>query len=115
MRVLVFGLDNEDAVLSGLRKAFPTIGFRKCRANEDIEDEGKRLIVIDTVTSVKSVLLLDCLESGYLAGEASKAISVLRILKSLGSIDSVRVIAVPESYPSLSSIREISGILRSLV
>jgi len=113
MRILVFRLDEEDAVLASLRKTFPSIGFRKCRADEDIEDEGRRLIVIDTIHSVNRTMLLESLDSGYLH-DASHAVSMLRILKNLSSIDSVKVIAVPENYDAHRIVKEISSIIREL-
>jgi hypothetical protein len=113
MRILVFRLDEEDTILRSLRRNFPSIGFRKCRANEDIEDEGRHLVALDTIPSVRKVMLLESLDSGYLH-DASHAISMLRILKNLSSIDSVKVIAVPEGYDAQRIVSEVSSILREL-
>jgi hypothetical protein len=114
MRILVFRLDGEDAILASLRRSFPSIGFRKCRADENIDDEGRRLIVMDTIPSVKRVMLLESLDSGFLNGDASHAVSMLRILKNLSSIDSAKVIAVPESMGAAIAVKAISAIITDL-
>jgi len=116
MHILVFRLDNEDMILASLRKAHPHIGFRKCRAGENIEEEGRNLILIDTVPGLKNVMLIDNLYSRWLdeAAKSSKMISTLRILKGLGSIDSARVIGVPEDYDPREAARGISAAIKSL-
>lgn len=81
--------------------------------DSDIEDEGRHLIVIDTIPSVKKIMLLESLDSGYLH-DASHAVSMLRILKNLSYIDSVKVIAVPEGYDAQRIARGISSIINEL-
>jgi hypothetical protein len=115
MHILVFRLENEDVILASLRKAHPDIGFRKCRAS-DIEEEGRNLVLIDTVPGLKNVMLIDNLHSRWLdeAAETSKMISTLRVLKALGSIDSAMVIGVPVDYEAQRAARGISSAIKSL-
>ena len=114
MQVLIFCLDDEDSILSALRASFPSVGFRKCKANEDLSDEGNRLMILETIPSVPHVMLLDSLDSGWLRGDVSHAVSMLRVLKNLGTLESVRVIAVPEGCDASIAIKGISSIIRQL-
>ena len=116
MDVLVFNLRDENLVLSRLRKAFPGIGFKKYDIQMELEDEGRRLIVIDTVKGIDRVMMLEDLHllSPGRALEGSGAMITLRIMKSIGSIDSAKVIAVPENYPTADAIEEIIPIIREL-
>ncbi len=114
MRILIFRLENEDFILERLRKAFPAVGFRKCSLNENIDDEGRRLVAIETVQSVRSVMLIESMDSGFLKGESSHAISNLRVMKRLGALDSVKVIAVPERMEPERAARSISAVITEL-
>lgn len=116
MMVLVFGLENEDAVLRSLRQAFPSIGFKKCRISDDLEGEGRDLVALDSVRGVQEVTLIDELSSlSPRVVEGSETLLTLRILKSIGSLDSVRVIAVPQGAGPQEAIGGIKRILSDLL
>jgi hypothetical protein len=112
MKVLVFGLENENSLLSRLRKKFPAIGFKKQNLKDDLEQEGRDLVVLDTINGFDQVILVDELSSlspGRI--NASDTLMTLRILLRIGSLDSVRVIAVPPGYPEDVAFDEICAII----
>jgi hypothetical protein len=116
MEILVFGLANEDSILQRLRKRFPSVGFKKCDLTQELENEGRRLIVIDTLKGLDHVSLLDDIGnvSPARALDGSGTIMTLRILMRIGSIESVKVIGVPEVYPEDRAYEEILAIIENL-
>ncbi|MEW6035105.1 MAG: hypothetical protein AB1529_00690 [Candidatus Micrarchaeota archaeon] len=116
MDILVFGLADEDSMLARLRKRFPDVGFRKFDISQELDEESRRLVVIDTMKGIDRVTLLD--DPGRLspgkALEGSGSMMTLRILLRIGSLDSVKVIAVPEGYPQDDAFSEICAIIESL-
>ncbi|MCI0503501.1 hypothetical protein L0Y65_02205 [Candidatus Micrarchaeota archaeon] len=116
MEILVFGLANEDSLLGRLRKRFPSVGFRKCDLAQELEGEGRRPVVIDTLKGLERVTLLDDLGTvnPKRALDGSGIIITLRILMRLGSIDSASVIGVPEGYPEDLAYEEMSAIIAAL-
>lgn len=115
MKILVFGLENEDLILRELRQAFPGIGFKKCRISDDLEEEGRDLVALDSVAGIMRVSLIDELGSvSPKVMEGSETLLTLRILKSIGSLDSARVIAVPKGADAGGAAEEIKRIIGSL-
>ena len=115
MKILVLGLENEDRILSILRKDFPGVGFKKCRISDDLEAEGRDITALDSVKGIISVILID--ELGSLSPkviEGSETLLTFRILKSIGSIDSARVIAVPEGADPQEAVSGIKRIMKDL-
>ncbi|MEW6723198.1 MAG: hypothetical protein AB1324_08080 [Candidatus Micrarchaeota archaeon] len=113
MMVLVFGLEGEDAILQRLRKMFPDVGFKKHASSDDLEEEGRDLVVLDTVEGAESVVLIEDLNS-ISPGKAlkgSETLMTLRIMKSIGSFDSVKVIAVPPGFGVEEAVEGIGKIL----
>jgi hypothetical protein len=117
MEILVFGLANENSLLAKLRKRFPSVGFKKYDLSQELENEDRKLVVIDTVRGISSVTLLDDLQcvSPAKALEGSGTLMTLRILLRIGSIESVKVIAVPEGYSEAAAFEEMSAILEELL
>lgn len=117
MNILVFGLEREDAVLAKLRARFPALGFKKYEISMELEEEGKRIVAIDTIKGLERVMLLDDMSivSPSKALGGSGAIMTLRILLKIGSLESAKVIAVPEGYPQAAAVEEISNLLSQLV
>ena len=116
MEILVFGLSNEDSILSQLRKWYPEVGFRKYDVSGELGDEGRSLIAIDTVKGLSQVTLLDDIGavSPGRALEGSGALMTLRILLRIGTIDSAKVIGVPPDYPVDRSVAEMAAIIGEL-
>lgn len=115
MKVLVFALENENEILSSLRKAFPDIGFKKCGIRDDLEEEGMDIIALGSVGGIDHVVLLDELDSvSPRVMEGSELLLTLRILVKIGTLGSARVIAVPADEDPESALRGISRILPDL-
>jgi Ni,Fe-hydrogenase maturation factor len=125
LKVLVFGnpLVRKDSIamrmLPALRKKFPQIEFREADTAENLESEGRDLLILDSAESIDRVTLLEGLE--HL--EMPKAYSMhdfdlpitLKLLKKLGKLDSVRIIAVPHGYPLRKAVAEASALISSLL
>ncbi|OGI15314.1 hypothetical protein A3K63_05310 [Candidatus Micrarchaeota archaeon RBG_16_49_10] len=107
MKILVFGnpLVEEDSLplrlLPRLRKKFTKIEFREFDSSEDLHKEGRDLVILDTVKGIKKAQVIEDIGSIILG----KAYSLhdfdlgynLKLLKKIGTIDSVKIIAVPAS------------------
>ncbi len=117
MEILVFGLADEDRILAGLRKRFPSVGFKKYDISEELENENMHPVAIDTVKGLTCVTLLEDVASVRpgLALEGSGALMTLRILKQIGSLKSAKVIGVPPGYPPNQVIEEVSSIIQGLL
>ena len=117
MEILVFGLENENAVLSSLRKRFPSVGFKKCDLSGELEEEGRRLVVIDTLKGLDRVMLVEDVHSisPGRAMDGSGTLMTLRILLKLGALESVRMIAVPDDYPEEDAVEEMSSAIRTVL
>jgi len=116
MKVLVFGLANEEAILARLRKCFPHIGLKKFRKSDDFTREGRDMVAFDTVRGIGRVLLINNLKSSRFenAVEAHDLVVTLRVLLQIGSLDSAKIIAIPEGYPEDAAVEEIGAILSLL-
>jgi len=117
MNILVFGLEREDAILAKLRKRFPELGFKKYEISMELDEEGKRIVAIDTVEGIDHVMLLDdmAIVSPAKAMSGSGAIMTLRILLKIGSLESAKVIAVPVNYPEPAAVEEISNLISQIL
>jgi len=105
MKVLVFGnpfLENDSLplkLLPKLRKTFPSIEFKEIDPTEDLDKQGRDLVILDTVEGIDNVIELNSIEQLY----ANKVYTMhdfdlaynLKLLKKIGKIDSVRIIGAP--------------------
>ncbi len=124
-KVLVFGnpLVPQDSIalriLPALRRRFPVAEFKEFDAAEDLEKEGRDLIIIDSAVGISRVLLIEdlgALESGKIYSMHDFDLSLtLKLLKKMGAIDSVRIIAVPASLPLRKAVSGCSRLLSSLL
>ena len=103
--MLVFGnpIVSKDSIplkiIGGLAARLPYIEFVEFDPNENLEDEGRELNIIDTVDGAKKVVLIT--DIGMI--RTSKLYSMhdfdlgysLKLLKKLGYIDRVRIFGVP--------------------
>lgn len=113
MKIIVFSIDDEDSLLHRLRKRFPSIGFQKYGKSMELEEEGPDLLVLDSVKGVDGVVLIDDLDSVSpgKALAASEMMMTLRIMVKIGSLKSVRMIAVP---PGIGTDEAFDGICRAI-
>ena len=113
MKILIFDLANENAILAKLRKNFPSIGFKKQKISDDIEEEGRDIVLIDTVKGLQTVTLID--DPNDISPGKSEIVMTLRILLKLGLLDSVKIIGVPSDYDQEVTVEEINSIITSLL
>ncbi|MEM4257473.1 MAG: hypothetical protein QXU92_00310 [Candidatus Diapherotrites archaeon] len=86
-------------ILPKLKKVFPKIEFKEIDPSEDLQLEGKNLIIIDSAEGIKDVVLLEDLDKIL----TNKIFSLhdfdlgitLKLLKKANLIDSVKLICVP--------------------
>ncbi|MFN7990692.1 MAG: hypothetical protein U0R44_00890 [Candidatus Micrarchaeia archaeon] len=116
MKILVFGLENENRLLPRLRKRFPHIGFVKHEPSSELGEDGPEIIAIDTVKGIAEVSLIDDLDSlsPGRSLEGSGMLLTLRILLKIGSIKSVRIIAVPPSIGEGEAFEAICAVIETL-
>lgn len=124
-KILVFGnaLVKEDSLplrlMPALRKRFPSVEFKEFDAAENLEDEGRDLVILDTAKGPDRVVLLEGVESIetgkiYSMHDFDLALT-LKILKKLKLLDSVRIIAVPMGYPEKKALDETCAVISSLL
>ncbi|VVB65951.1 Uncharacterised protein [Candidatus Gugararchaeum adminiculabundum] len=130
MKILVFGnpLVAEDSIalklMNGLKRKFPKVEFREFDSAENLEGEGRDLLILDAAKGIKKVELLG---SGNLGKdleklENPKAYSMhdfdlgitLKLLKKMGEIDSVRIIAVPSDYGEKKALEEVGKMIEGM-
>ncbi len=124
-KVLVFGnpLVEEDSIalrmLPALRKRFPCVEFKEFDAAENLEAEGRDLIIIDAAAGIDRVVLLDdlsALEGGKIYSMHDFDLSLtLKLLKKMGALDSIRIIAVPSGFSERRAVPACSRLLSSLL
>jgi len=123
-KILVFGntLVEEDSLalklLPKLRKAFKGIEFKEFDTSENLEEEGRDLIILDTAFGIEKVTLIDDLDSLQMSKTCSMhdfdLPITLRILMKLKAIDSVKIIAIPAGYPLGKAVKESKEIIGML-
>ncbi len=125
LKVLVFGnpLVRQDSIalrlMGPLGERFPQVEFKEFDAAENLEGEGRDLVILDSARGVPKVVLLDSLDAlcgGKVYSMHDFDLSLtLKLLKKIGRLDSVRIIAVPSAYPLRRAIPEASAVISSLL
>ncbi|MEW6721863.1 MAG: hypothetical protein AB1324_01225 [Candidatus Micrarchaeota archaeon] len=124
MKVLVFGnpLVRKDSIslriLPKLREAFPDVEFKEFDAAENLESEGKDLVILDAAEGIREVSLIEdigSLSSGkiYSMHDFDLAIT-LKLLMKLGRLQRVRIIAIPCSFSAAKALAGARRLLSSL-
>jgi len=127
MKVLIFGnilVEGDNfglKLIPELKKKFENIEFVEFDPTEDLQKEGRKLLVIDAVIGIDSVReLILKEEKDFDRVELSGGVGMhdfdlgynLRILKNLDLIDEVRIICVPMVVKNKEKVwDEVSGIL----
>lgn len=125
MKVLVFGnpLVEEDSIalrlIPLLEKRFPEVEFKEFDPTENLEDEGRDLLIMDAVKGIGEVMLIEGADGFERSGTCSMhdfdlPIS-LGLLRKLGAIDSVKVIAVPYDCALEKALEGSAAIISSLL
>ncbi len=119
LKVLVFGSEllKFDSLplklLPRLRKLLPKIFFKVFDPNEELDEEGRNLIILDTVANIRKVTVftekdIDLLETGKRFSLHDFDLGfTLKLLKKLKKIDSVKIIGVPPNYAKEKAVKEI--------
>jgi len=124
-KILVFGnpLVAADSIalrlIAPLQKKFPGILFKEFDAAENLEKEGRNLIILDSAVGLDNVAMLDDLDRISTCQPCSMhdfdLALTLKLLKKMGAIDSVRIIAVPSDYPLSKALKETSRIISNII
>ena len=123
MKILVFGnpLVEEDSLplklLPRLQERFPEIEFKDFDSVEDLQDEGRDLVIIDTVKGINKVQLIEDIDSFVL----DKVYSLhdfdlgynLKLMKKAGMLDSVKIIGIPDSFNEKEIFRGLYELIKS--
>jgi Ni,Fe-hydrogenase maturation factor len=125
MKVLVFGniLVDEDSLavklIPKLVKKFRQVEFKEYDSAENLESEGRNLVILDVakgITKVTIVDALDMLEVTHPYSMHDFDLSVtLKILKKISAIDSVKIIAIPVGYDEKKAFDEVVSALSILL
>ncbi len=125
MKVLVFGnpLVERDSIalrlLPALRKRFPEVEFKEFDAAENLEDEGPDLVILDSAEGIRRVMLIEdiaALSTGSIYSMHDFDLSLtLKLLRKMGAVNSVRIIAVPSRFPLRKALSGCSKLLSSLL
>ncbi len=124
MKILVFGnmLVEADSLplrlMPKLEKLLPSVEFKEFDTAENLEDEGRDLIILDTAFGIEKVTLIEDVDTLQMSKTASMhdfdLPITLRILIKLKAIDSVKIIAIPAGYEEKKAIEEISAIIKAI-
>lgn len=123
-KILVFGnpLLKEDSlplrILKNLRKEFPDIEFEEFDTADDLQNEGRNLVILDTVKGIKKVMIIKDIKSII----TDKIYSLhdfdlgyaLKLLKKMKMIDSVKIIGVPDKIKEKDAIKQLKEIISSV-
>ena len=119
--ILVFGnpLLKQDSLpiklLPKLRSLYPEIEFKEIDPTEDLEKQGKHLIILDTIKGIDKVTTITSIEQLH----ANKIYSMhdfdlalnLKLLKKLNKIESVKIIGIPMNISEDEALTQISKLI----
>ncbi len=124
MKILVFGnpLLKEDSLpiklLPKLRQLYPNIEFKEIDPTENLEAQGKHLIILDTIKNIDKITIIDDINKL----KANKLYSMhdfdlalnLKLLKKLNKIELVKIIGLPMEISKNEAIKQISKLLNNI-
>ncbi|MBI5223549.1 hypothetical protein HY990_03945 [Candidatus Micrarchaeota archaeon] len=124
MEILVFGnpLVQKDSLAlhltSQLREKFPAIEFIEFDSAENLEDQGRDLVILDVADGIKKVELIEDLSfleksPSYSMHDFDLALT-LKLLKKMKKLDSIKIIAIPTSYDLKKAYNETVNVILSL-
>lgn len=105
-------------LLLDLKAAFPKITFKEIDGVENIEDEGRDLVLIDSAQGIDEIKIITDLDSI----EISKIYNMhdfdlgmsLKLLKKIGKIDSVLIFALPQKMPKARAKEELIRLMSNI-
>ena len=98
-------------LIEKLRQEFKDIEFEEFDPNENLEKEGRDLVIIDSVEGIDKVVLIDDIDKIT----TQKVYSMhdfdlghnLKLLKKLGLIDSVLIFGVPMRISERDALKQL--------
>ncbi len=122
-KILVFGnllLKNDSMplrLISNLAKEFPYIEFKAFDPNENMENEGREMNIIDTVEGIEKVTLITDIDSIKI----NRILTMhdfdlgynLKLLKKLNYIDRVMVFGVPMKIKKEEALRQLRELINA--
>jgi Ni,Fe-hydrogenase maturation factor len=120
-KILVFGnpIIKKDSLplklIKKLRERFPYIEFKEFDPNENLENEGRTLNIIDTVETIEKVTLITDIEKI----KTEKLYSMhdfdlgytLKLLKKLNYIDDVKIFGIPMKIDKEKAIQQLTELI----
>ena len=125
MKILVSGnlLVKEDnialKILPELKKRFPSIAFIEFDPNEDFKNLEENITILDAAKGINKVRLIKDLDkielfNIYSLHDFDLGFN-LKLLKKLGRLGKIKIIAIPYNLSEKESLSQIQLILRKLV
>lgn len=123
MKILVFGnlLEEKDnlalKLIPNLHEKFPEIEFKEFDPTESLENEieKKELIILDVAEGIKEVKLVEDIDKLETIGKYSMhdfdLAYNLKLLKKIGKLKRVKIIAVPMEMDEEEAFNKIRAIL----
>jgi hypothetical protein len=125
LKILVFGnqLVGIDSLplrlMPQLKEIFPDIEFMEFDPNENLENEGRDLNIIDTVEGIRNVRLITEKDIDLINGQRVFTMHDydlgynLKLLKKLNYIDRVRIFGLPMKISEKAALAQLSALIRS--
>lgn len=123
IKILVFGnpLVEKDSIalkIAGALSKKTKAEFIECDAVDDLETFGPDLVILDPAVGIKKVELITKLSAlektrPYSMHDFDLAIT-LKLLKKIGKIRTVKIIAIPVNYDEKSAAKEVKQIISIL-
>ena len=124
MKILVFGNPHieEDSIplklIPLLKKEFPKVEFKEFETEEELKDEGKNLILMDSVQGIKETTIIEDIEQL----ESQKIVSMhdfgvshnLKLLKKIGYIESIKIIGIPQKISIEAALKQVKEKIKSI-
>ncbi len=124
MKILIFGnpLIEEDSIpiklIPFLKEEFPSIEFKEFETEEEIKDEGRNLIIIDSIQDIEKTIIvenLNQLKSQKIVSMHDFGLSYnLKLLKKVGYIDSIKIIGVPQKISIQKALKQVKKAIKSI-
>lgn len=123
-KILVFGnpLVEKDSIplklLEKLRKEFPDIQFKEFDTVEDLQNEGRNLIILDAVERIDRVKIIKNIED-----LATKKICSLhdfdlayslKLMKKMNKINNVLIIGIPMKIKIQDAFDQVKSVIKSI-
>ncbi len=125
MKILIFGnpLIEKDSIpiklIPLLKNKFPNIQFKEFETEEELKDEGKNLILMDSIQGIKKTMIIENMEqldSNRIVSMHDFGVSHnLKLLKKIGYIESIKIIGVPQKISIENALKQVKEKIKSIL